>query len=95
MDNSFQWNDSKNQKLIADRGISFEEAVFSIMNGGVIDIVKHPNDEKYPNQQIFVITLNDYVYLVPFVESEDEIFLKTIIPSRKAKKQYSGGKDES
>jgi uncharacterized DUF497 family protein len=46
MDKSFQWNDSKNQKLIADRGISFEEAVFSIMNGGVIDIVKHPNDEK-------------------------------------------------
>ena len=89
----FNWNDDKNAHLIKDRSISFEEVVFCIQNDGVLDKVEHPNKEKYPNQNIYVVLVNDYVYLVPYVENDDEIFLKTIIPSRKATKQYLGGSD--
>ena len=87
----FNWNDNKNAHLIKDRSSSFEEVVFCILNDGVLDKSEHPNKEKYPNQNIYVVLVNDYVYLVPYVENDDEIFLKTIIPSRKAKKQYLGG----
>ena len=90
----FNWNDEKNSQLIKERGISFEEVVFCIQNGGILDRVEYPNKEKYPNQRIFIVLINDYVYLVPYVENEDEIFLKTIIPSRKAKKEYLGGEKE-
>ena len=89
----FNWNDNKNALLIKERGISFEEVVFCIQNGGILDRVEHLNKEKYSNQNIYVILVNDYVYLVPYVENDDEIFLKTIIPSRKAKKQYLGGSE--
>lgn len=73
-----------------ERGISFEDVVFHIYAGDIIDTFDHPNQRKYPGQQIHAIVVEDYVYLVPFVESEDEVFLKTIIPSRKATKQYRG-----
>lgn len=88
----FNWSPDKNQQLIVDRGKSFEEAVFSILNGGLLDDIVHPNNTDYPNQRIFVIQIHDYVYLVPYVESQDEIFLKTIIPSRKFTRIYLGGK---
>ncbi|BBL34148.1 hypothetical protein Nstercoris_00377 [Nitrosomonas stercoris] len=88
----FNWSSDKNQQLIVDRGMSFEEAVFSILNGGLLDDIVHPNIADYPNQRIFVIQIHDYVYLVPYVESQDEIFLKTIIPSRKFTRIYLGGK---
>jgi uncharacterized DUF497 family protein len=93
MDKIFNWNDEKNALLINDRGISFEEVVFSIQNGGILDRVEHPNQEKYPNHKIYIVMINDYVYLVPYVENDNEIFLKTIIPSRKAKKRYLGGSE--
>ena len=89
----FNWNDKKNALLVEERGISFEEVIFCIQNGGILDIVNHPNRKKYPNQRIYIVLINDYVYLVPYVENEDEIFLKTIIPSRKAKKEYLGGSE--
>jgi uncharacterized DUF497 family protein len=89
----FNWNDEKNAQLIKERGISFEEVVFCIHNYGILDKVEHPNIEKYPNQNIYVVLINEYVYLVPYVENDDEIFLKTIIPSRKAMKQYLGGSE--
>jgi uncharacterized DUF497 family protein len=89
----FNWNDEKNSLLVKERGISFEEVVFCIQNGRILDVVDHPNREKYPNQRIYIVLINDYVYLVPYVENEDEIFLKTIIPSRKAKKEYLGGSE--
>jgi uncharacterized DUF497 family protein len=89
----FNWSDKKNALLVEERGISFEEVVFCIQNGGILDIVDHPNRRKYPNQRIYIVLINDYVYLVPYVENEDEIFLKTIIPSRKAKKEYLGGSE--
>jgi uncharacterized DUF497 family protein len=92
----FSWNNEKNQSLKAERNISFEEVVFHIGRQDVLDIVEHPNPEKYQGQRIFIVNINDYAYLVPFVENEREIFLKTIIPSRKATKKYLRGqtKDE-
>ena len=74
----------------AERGVSFEDVVFHIMAGDILDTVDHPNQTRYPGQQIHVIAIEEYVYLVPFVESDDEVFLKTIIPSRKATKSYFG-----
>lgn len=84
------WNSTKNQQLIAERGISFEDIVFYMQQGQLLDDIGHPNSEKYPEQRIFVINVDGYVYLVPYVEDRKEIFLKTLIPSRKATKQYLG-----
>ena len=84
------WRAEKNALLRAERGISFEDVVFHIMSGDVLDTFDHPNQERYRGQQIHIIAIEDYVYLVPFVESEEEVFLKTIIPSRKATKSYLG-----
>ena len=90
----FNWNNEKNEKLREERGVSFEEAVLAIEQGQLLDILEHPNKEKYNNQNIFVIKMYNYVWLIPFVENENEVFLKTIIPSRKATKQYlRGGND--
>ena len=86
------WNPTKNQELIEERGISFEDIVFYLQQGLLLDDVEHPNKEKYPNQRIFVFSINDYIHLVPYVEDDNEIFLKTVIPSRKATKQYLGEK---
>ena len=85
----FRWNDDKNLKLKIERGVSFEIAVRHIQNNDILDILTHPNPKKYPNQKIFVIQMNNYVYYIPFVENEDEIFLKNIIPSRKYKNLYN------
>jgi uncharacterized DUF497 family protein len=90
---SYTWNENKNRLLKSERGVSFEEVLAAIASGGVLDIVAHPNASRYPNQRIFIIQLHGYAWLVPFIEGDDEIFLKTIIPSRKATKQYFGGKD--
>jgi len=86
----FAWDEAKNEKLKADRGIGFEDVVFYIERGDVLDILDHPNPERYGHQWIFVVQRNDYVYLVPFIEDPKVLFLKTIIPSRKATKQYLG-----
>ena len=83
---NIRWNPAKNEKLKRERGATFEEVVYHIEQGDVIDITEHPNQTRYPGQQIYVIRMHEYIYLVPFIETEDEIFLKTIIPSRKAVK---------
>ena len=88
----FSWNNDKNQLLKTERNISFEEIVFHIEQKQVLDIVEHPNQEKYKGQKIFIINIHNYAYLVPFIENEEGIFLKTIIPSRKATEKYLGGK---
>ena len=85
------WNPDKNRKLIEERNISFENIDFSLQSGGLLDDISHPNSQKYPHQRVFVISIDDYAYLVPYVENEDEIFLKTVVPSRKATKQYIRG----
>lgn len=84
----FNWNPDKNEQLRIGRGISFEEILFHIENGDVLDILKHPNQERYGGQRILVVKVDEYVQLVPFIEDEKEVFLKTIIPSRKATKKY-------
>jgi len=89
----YVWNVEKNEYLKKERGISFEDVVFHIGAGEVVDIFEHPNQERYPGQRIMVVVVEGYAYLVPFVESEEEVFLKTIIPSRKATKQYVGESD--
>lgn len=84
----FRWNHDKNEALKIERGISFEEMVLAIAADGLLDELGHPNPEKYPNQSIFVIALDGYVYLVPYVEEPGYYFLKTVIPSRKATRDY-------
>lgn len=84
----FRWNPEKNETLKADRGISFEAMVVAIESGGLLDILTHPNQAKYPNQRVLVVALDSYAYLVPFVEEVNHFFLKTIIPSRKATRDY-------
>ena len=86
----FDWDDAKNAKLRVERGIGFEDIVFHIERGDLLDILEHPNPNRYSGQRIFVVRHEDYVYLVPFVEDEQTVFLKRIIPSRKATKQYLG-----
>jgi uncharacterized DUF497 family protein len=83
----FDWDDAKNAKLRGERGIGFEDVVFHIERGDLLDILEHPHPDRYASQRIFVVQRDDYVYLVPFVEDEDTVFLKTIIPSRKATKE--------
>lgn len=90
---SFAWSAEKNQLLIAQRKISFEEVIFYIEKGQLLDIVEHPNPDKYSGQRIFIVEINDYAYLVPFIETEEQIFLKTIIPSRKATQKYLRGRN--
>jgi len=91
----YAWNEEKNEWLKTKRGMSFQEVLDHIAEGNLLDVVTHPNQEKYEGQRIFVVKMRNYVWLVPFVETEDEIFLKTIIPSRKATRKYLGGRHEN
>jgi len=84
----FEWDSEKNKWLKKVRGRSFDDIVFYINQGCLLDTISHPNRERYPNQKMFIINIEDYAYLVSFVETEKVIFLKTIIPSRKATKKY-------
>jgi uncharacterized DUF497 family protein len=85
---TFNWSSEKNQLLIQERGISFERIVFEISGGNELAVVEHPNQQKYPGQRISMVQVDGYVVAVPFVETDTEIFLKTIIPSRKATRQF-------
>jgi uncharacterized DUF497 family protein len=91
---SLNWNTEKSQFLKQSRGICFEDIVFHIEKGDVLDDYFHPNQQKYPGQRIMVIGFDNYAYVVPYVETEDELFLKTIIPSRKATEKYFGEEHE-
>lgn len=84
----FDWNLAKNEVLRKERGISFEDVINSIIEDGLIDLLEHPNQEKYQGQKIMIVNVGNYIYLVPFVEDVSKVFLKTIIPSRKATKHY-------
>jgi len=84
----FRWNSEKNDQLQQLRGIGFEQIVVAIAARGLLDIVAHPNSVKYPRQQILIVESGGYAYLVPFVEDDDHYFLKTVIPSRKATRDY-------
>ncbi len=90
----FSWSEEKNEILKAERQVSFEDVVFYIEQGYLLDVLEHPNQEKYKGQKMFVVQIEDYVYLVPFIEDDHEIFLKTIIPSRKATRSYLKGSEK-
>ena len=86
----FRWGPAKNEQLKLERGVSFEQMVVAVEAGGLLDILAHPNKTNYPNQMVLVVVSDGYAYLVPFVEEEDHFFLKTVIPSRKATRDYLG-----
>lgn len=85
---AFRWDPEKNDRLKEERAISFEEVLLAIERQELLDIVEHPNKAKYPTQRMFIVAIREYVYLVPFVENDEEIFLKTIIPIRQATRDY-------
>ena len=89
MNISFDWGTEKNQQLTERRGISFESVVAAIEQGGLVDVLEHPNQDRYPGQLIYVVEIDEYIYLVLFVPQTDGTrFLETIISSRKATKEY-------
>jgi hypothetical protein len=88
----YDWNDEKNELLKKLRGVSFEQVVLAIVSGDLVDRIRHPNPEKYPNQRVFLVKIEDYIYSVPYIEDDEKMFLKTIIPNSKATTKYLGGK---
>jgi len=86
----FKWNSDKNEHLFETRGISFDEVVQAIADGQLLGDDKHPNHKKYPKQRIFIVSINGYAYMIPYVIDGEDYFLKTIIPSRKAQKKFLG-----
>ena len=89
MTDHFDWSTAKNRQLIEQRGMSFERVVSAVEQGGLLDVLQHPNQGRYPGQSIYVVDIEEYIYLVPFVMEKDGTrFLKTIIPSRKGTRDY-------
>jgi hypothetical protein len=86
----FDWNALKSTKLQVERGICVEDIVAAIDGDKLLDTILHPNQQHYPGQQIFIVEVEEYVFLVPFVEDDEKIFLKTIYPSRKFTMKYKG-----
>ncbi len=84
----FDWNDEKNAALEAGRGVCFEDVLVCMENGDILDVLRHPNRERYPGQYVIVLNMDGYVWLVPYVKAKGVRFLKTIIPSRKATREY-------
>ncbi len=84
----YAWDEDENNLLKETRNISFEEIVLSLSNNKLLEVVEHPNKQKYPNQKMFIVNVRDYAYIVPFVEDDKKYFLKTIYPSREATKKY-------
>jgi len=85
----FQWNNEKNEWLKENRGVCFEQVVILMEREEVLEVLEHPNQEKYPGQRIAIIKINEYAYLIPYVQDGEEILLKTIIPSRRATNRYA------
>jgi len=83
-----RWNAEKNEWLIQNRGVCFEQVLVALARDEALDVVQHPNQQKYPGQRIAIVKIGDYAYLVPYVEDDETLFLKTIIPSRKATEEY-------
>jgi len=90
---NFKWDAEKNKLLKKERNVCFEDVVALIYEDKVLDVIVHPNTLKYPHQQIYILRLQGYVHMVPFVKNRDEIWLKTIVPSRKMNKLYKGVDD--
>ena len=93
MTKPFRWDPDKNELLIQGRGVSFEQVTVAVENGDLLQVVQHPNVTKYPRQKIMIVGIDGYAYLVPFVEEPEYLFLKTIIPSRKATREFIDRKE--
>ena len=87
----FDWNNKKNEWLKHERNITFEDIIYHLTHDGLLDTISHPNQKEYPNQRIFIVNIEGYAHIVPFVENDNVIFMKTIIPSRKMTKKYLTG----
>jgi uncharacterized DUF497 family protein len=86
---TYEYSSEKNNILINERGISFEEIVAALNNDKLLDVLVHHNSKQYPNQKIYVVDIDGYAYLVPFVKKDEQVvFLKTIFPSRRFTKKY-------
>ncbi len=90
----YDWNPDKNEWLKKNRDISFEQVIFHLGQGDVWATSDHPNQDKYPGQKLYFVIIDDYIYIVPHLVEEHYIFLKTIIPSRRATKDYLQQKEE-
>jgi uncharacterized DUF497 family protein len=95
MDKLITWSAEKNLQLMSQRGVCFEDVLVAVAGKGLLANASHPQPDRYEHQKIWVVKMKAYVYLVPYVENEKHIFLKTIIPSRKATRQYLGENHES
>lgn len=84
----FRWDPQKNALLMRERGLSFEQVVLAVESGDLLQVIAHPNPARYPNQKIMVVAMDGYAFLVPFAQEGDGYFLKTIIPSRKATRDF-------
>jgi len=91
----FEWDEGKNSRLKRERGISFEQIAYIINSGGLIDIVNHPNQRKYPGQKLLIVNVNGYAWVVPAEKRGNKLRLITAYPSRKYTKRYLGERDES
>ena len=91
----FEWNSEKNEWLKKERGISFERIIFHLSQGDLWKIADHPDQERYPGQKIYFVIVENYICMVPYVKEKDHIFLKTIIPSRKATRDYEKEKEQN
>jgi hypothetical protein len=84
----YEWNPAKNELLKKERHISFEQIIIHLSRGDVWKITDHPDQSNYPGQKLYFVIIDSHIYIVPYVVEEGHIFLKTIIPSRKATKMY-------
>lgn len=91
---NIEWGSEKNEWLENNRGLSFEIVAHKILHDEILDDIVHPNQEKYFGQYMFIIEIEHYCYVVPYVETDNGVFLKTIYPDRKMTKRYLGGKNE-
>ena len=89
----FRWDPQKNALLMRERGLSFEQVALAVESGDLLQVIEHPKPASYPNQKIMVVAIEGYAFLVPFVQEKDGFFLKTIIPSRKATRDFMGAKE--
>jgi uncharacterized DUF497 family protein len=87
----FRWDNKKNECLKKNRGVCFEQVIVLMERGDVLETIEHPNQDKYLGQKIATVRIDDYVYLIPYVQESEDIFLRTIIPSRKATNKYMRG----
>ena len=84
----YEWNPDKNEWLKKERNVSFERVIYHLAQGDIWNTADHPDQKKYPGQKVYFVIIEGYIYIVPYVIEKEYIFLKTIIPSRKATKIY-------